>query len=91
MASDLETRFTAGLFRQYASKQTVKKVLSFQRSNMNFLLGNIIEAQNSEKKTQNQYYLLQKYEILMCGHVRKIIRKQSVHVNIKHVFLCMIT
>ena len=40
------------------------------------LLGNIIEAQNSERVTHNQYYLLQMYDILMCGDVRKIVWKQ---------------
>ena len=72
-------------------KTDSKKSALIPKEQYEILLGNIKEAQNSEKKTQNQCYLLQKYEILMCGEVQIIIRKQSVHVNTKHVFLCTIT
>ena len=57
------------------------------------MLGNIIEAQNSERKTRNQYNLLQKYDILMYCDVPKIVRKLSAsseaptyYVQLKNVY-----
>ena len=38
MANDLETRFTAELFKQYSTKQNSKKVLSYQKTIMKLWL-----------------------------------------------------
>ena len=38
-------------------------------------VGELLEATQAPKKSPHQFYLLKKYELLQCGDVHKIIRK----------------
>ena len=67
----LRNAFYSWVIQTICIKKDSKKNALIPKEQYEILLGNIIEAQNSEKKTQNQYYLLQKYDILMCGDVQK--------------------
>src|SRR5215470_15670143 len=71
---ELEVTFTAELFKKY---NKVKKVL-IPRNKYYEIIEQVKAAlANDKTKRHEDYYLINKYEILQCGDVQKLIIKRK--------------
>ena len=75
LPATLEDEFKAKLFEKYAKcqKYLIPKVEYYR----------IIESlkmtnQQSSSKTRHEYYLMTKFEVLVCGDVEKLIKKRNL-------------
>ena len=73
----MKTRFTAELFVQFNAKKYSRKCALIPKEQYKKLINDINNAKTVEKKNRIHYYLLQKYDVLTCGDVQKVIRKQT--------------
>ena len=73
MELDVETHFRQQLSKNY---EETKRVL-LPEEECQDIINQLLEATATTKKTQHQYYLLKKYEVLEGGYVKKHIRKRE--------------
>lgn len=79
MANETESKFTTELFKALNSKKDGVKSMLMSREKYVQLLNEIKEAKNQKSvKTNHQYGLLRKYDVLTCGDVEKIIRRKHM-------------
>ena len=77
MDSNMENRFKDELFKIYENKQDTKKSQLLTKSDYENFLTEILEAKLAIQKTNRQRLVLKKYDVLVCGDVQKVIKKQN--------------
>ena len=72
--SSLETEVKEQLFDNYAQRQKYRlpKVVYYKTIDDLKAVAEVFTT-----KSRHQYYILHKYEILLCGHVEKLIKKRK--------------
>ncbi|XP_041357862.1 KRAB-A domain-containing protein 2-like [Gigantopelta aegis] len=68
---DLEETFRHSLYTSYGEN----KCILLPKDEYIKTVGELLEATQAPKKSPRQFYLLKKYELLQCGDVQKLIRK----------------
>ena len=76
MDSTIESRFKDELFKIYENKQDTKKSHYLTKSDCESFLTEIQEAKLAVQKTNRQRLVLKKYDVLVCGDVQKVIKRQ---------------
>ena len=73
----MQNRFTTELLKSLSSIQDRQKSALITKEEYELLISDIIEAKQANSKTNHQYYLLRKFDVLVCGDVQKVIKKQN--------------
>ena len=77
MDSNMENRFKDELFKIYDSKKDAKKSQLLSKSDYELFLAEILEAKLANPKSDRQRLVSKKYDVLECGDVQKVIKKQN--------------
>ena len=74
----MQNRFTTELLKSLSSMQDRKKSALITKEEYELHISSIIDAKQANSKTNHQHYFLRKFDVLVCGAVQKVIKKQNL-------------